>query len=269
MRIYEIIDEENNASVGILLYYEKEKTFICELKDGLDEWTAPFLFAGFVKRGIYTMPRDESLNWVRSRIIPPSRQNIDFILKTHKLKEYDENVFLEISRGICSQDSLYVKPIKELPQYVLDRQMRNLSSVMRLSGHGMLCVFNDGSVRKIELADISGIPKLEADIEKVLKNDELFASCKLGTGGYFITFNDSIDVPAWKLYDEGEKLSLSAEDLQMIFKTGLVDTSSACEMLNCSRQNLSYMVGKGLLSPVMNDVKGNLYSRDDVIRNMW
>ena len=149
MRIYEIIDEENNASVGILLYYEKEKTFICELKDGLDEWTAPFLFAGFVKRGIYTMPRDESLNWVRSRIIPPSRQNIDFILKTHKLKEYDENVFLEISRGICSQDSLYVKPIKELPQYVLDRQMRNLSSVMRLSGQGMLCVFNDGSVRKI------------------------------------------------------------------------------------------------------------------------
>ena len=28
MRIYEIIDEENTQSIGVLLYYEKEKSFI-------------------------------------------------------------------------------------------------------------------------------------------------------------------------------------------------------------------------------------------------
>ena len=55
----------------------------------------------------------------------------------------------------------------------------------------------------------------------------------------------------------------------MVFKTAMVDTSSACEMMNCSRQNLSYMIGKGLISPVMEDVKGNLFCKDDVIRNMW
>lgn len=269
MKIYEMIDDENKAFVGVLLYYEKEKTFICELPENLDEWTAPFLFSGFVKRGIYTIPRDESLNWVRSRIIPPSRQNIDFILRNHKLKEYDENIFLEISRGKCSQDSIYVKPLKELPEFVIDRQKRNLIGVVRLTGHNLLCMFNDGIVRKLNLDGISVSPKLQPDLEKVLRNDELFASCRLGTGGYFITFNNSIDIPARLLYVEGEKLPLTTDDLRMIFRTAMVDTSSACEMMNCSRQNLSYMIGKGQISPIMDDVKGNLFCRDDVVRNMW
>ena len=269
MKIYEMIDEENTVFVGVLLYYEKEKTFICELPDNLDEWTAPFLFSGFVKKGIYTIPRDESFNWVKSRIIPPSRQNIDFILRNHKLKEYDENIFLEISKGKCSQDSIYVKPVKELPEYVVRRQKKNLSGVIRLTGHNLLCIFGDGTVRKADIAKISVNPKQQGDLEKVLQNDELFASCKLGTGGYYITFNNSIDIPAWLLYGEGEKLPLSTDDLKMVFKTAMVDTSSACEMMNCSRQNLSYMIGKGLISPVMEDVKGNLFCKDDVIRNMW
>ena len=45
MKIYEIIDEENAMSAGVLLYYEKEKTCIAELPEYLDEWTAPFLFS--------------------------------------------------------------------------------------------------------------------------------------------------------------------------------------------------------------------------------
>ena len=90
MRIFEIYDEELARSVGSLLYYEKEHSFIIELEEWLDEWTAPLLFTDFVKKKQYTIPRDISLLWVRERIIPSNRQNINSILTQHRLKEYDE-----------------------------------------------------------------------------------------------------------------------------------------------------------------------------------
>ncbi len=265
MKIFDIYDDENRTSVGTLLYYEKERTFICELIDGLDEWTAPFLFSGFVKKGIFTIPRDESFNWVKARIIPPSRQNIDLILRNQKLKEYDECIFLELSRGKCSQDAMCVKQIKELPAYVVERQKRNLSGCILLDGRDVLCIYADGSVMKTNLKMFSDVK----DVDKVLTNEELFKSGKLGTGGYFITFNNSIDIPAWRMYGVGEPVPLSTNDLKMMVINGLADTSDACEMLNCSRQNLSYMIGRGVIEPVMDDAKENLFLKDDVIRNMW
>ena len=50
MKIFQIIDEENALLAGILLYYEKAKTCIIELPEYLDEWTAPLLFASYVKK---------------------------------------------------------------------------------------------------------------------------------------------------------------------------------------------------------------------------
>ncbi len=58
MRVYEIYDEDNQIDIGILLYYKKNKLYIIELRTELDEWTAPLLFTSFVKKGIYTIPRD-------------------------------------------------------------------------------------------------------------------------------------------------------------------------------------------------------------------
>ena len=52
MKIFEIIDEENNMSIGVLQYYEKEKNCIIELQENLDEWTAPLLFTSYVNKHI-------------------------------------------------------------------------------------------------------------------------------------------------------------------------------------------------------------------------
>ena len=100
MKIYEILDRENELSIGTLIYYKKSRTCIIELQDYLDEWKTPLLMTSFVKRGIFTIPRDISLMWVRERIIPSGRQNIGMILNTHKLKEYDEMTFLAKSGGV-------------------------------------------------------------------------------------------------------------------------------------------------------------------------
>ena len=36
-------------------------------------------------------------------------------------------------------------------------------------------------------------------------------------------------------------------------------------MLECSRQNLAYMLNKDILKPIKEDVKGNLYLKGDVL----
>ena len=53
MKIFKIIDEENDLLSGVLLYYEKSRTAIIELPEYLDEWNAPLLFTGYIKKKIY------------------------------------------------------------------------------------------------------------------------------------------------------------------------------------------------------------------------
>ena len=139
MKAYEIRESASETSIGVLLYYEQKKTSIIELDDTLDEWTAPLLFSGFVKSGVFTIPRDISLAWIRERVIPSGRQNINSILHRHKLKEYDEMNLLELSEGKCSQDSLYIRKTDELPIYVSERMKHNLADVTLLNENTLLC----------------------------------------------------------------------------------------------------------------------------------
>lgn len=267
MRIYEIINEENNSSVGTLLYYEASRTFIIELEDYLDEWTAPLLFSGFVKRAIYSMPRELSKMWVTERIIPSGRQNISSILSTHKLREYDELKFLEISEGRCSQDSLYVQRIETLPSYVRSRMTYNLLDCTVLSDGSILCFFRDDTVRKIDLKELkdSGTE----GIDKVLENRLLLESCKVGVDGFYLTFDDSIDIPAWALYEKGIEIPLKYSDFVGFVSKNTLDTSGSCDLLECSRQNIYYLAEKKEITPVKENVKGNLYLRKDIERARW
>ena len=102
-----------------------------------------------------------------------------------------------------------------------------------------------------------------------MENKALFASCTLGADGYYVTFNDSIDVPAWLLHEKGHKIPLTYGDFMSFAKNNIVDTSSGCDILECTRQNLAYMVKQKQLSPLREDVKGNLYLKKDIISTMW
>lgn len=271
MKIFEILDKENNLSQGVLLYYAKSRTFVIELQDSLDEWTAPLLLTSFVKKGIFTIPRKISALWVRERIIPSGRQNIDAILKTHKLREYDEMKFLELSGGRCSQDSLYIKKIFDLPKYVTDRMRRNLSDCVPCEDHRLLCFFSDGTIGMADLNELSvraeeNVGVAVTEIEKLLRNDALYRSGKITAGGYSVTFNDSIDIPAYALYGAGVMIPLRPDDFLSFLKINVLDTTQTCGILECSRQNLAYMVGQKQLAPVKEDVRGSLYLKGDVLR---
>ena len=262
MKAYEMINEENGIFIGVLLYYERADAFIIELSETLDEWTAPFHFASYVRKGIYTIPRDACRMWVRARVVPNERQNIGTILRNYKLNVYDELRLLEIADGRCSQDELAIKKIDEVPEFVRERMQRNLTECVVTGRNTVLCFYTDDTVRKVDLNELTDID----GVDKVLDNEALLRSCKVGAGGYYISFNDSIDIPAVALHEAGERIPLHLSDFVVFAKNNLVDTSETCEILECSRQNLAYMVKQERLAPIKEDVKGNLYLKGEVLR---
>lgn len=265
MKNFEIIDAELGMTIGILLYYEGSSEFVIELQENLDEWTAPLLLTSFVKKGTFTIPRDVSFLWVKERVIPSGRQNIGAILNTHKLNHYDEMKFLEISKGKCSQDNLYIEEISHLPEYVIERQMRNLIDVSPLDSHMLLCFFEDETVKKVDLTKLTDQP----GVDIVIRNDALYQSGKVGVGGYAATFNDSIDIPAWRLYEAGERVPLTMQDFKRFVKINVLSTGESCEILECSRQNIAYRVRQKKLEPLKVHEKGSLYLRGDVEKGRW
>ena len=261
MKIFELVDDEVHISIGCLLYYEKEKSFIIELQDNLTEWTAPLLFAEAVKQNKYTVLRELSLLWVKERIIPSGRQNISSILANAKLSTYNEIDLLERSKGRCSQDSIFLRKLDYVPEFVTNRMQHNLMEVVFCGGTDFLCFFCDDTVRKISFDSLKEI----TDIEKVISNEQVIKSGHIAAGGYVVTFNDSIDVPSSLLYDAGISISLSLNDFLCFVQNNIVDSSESCAMLECSRQNLAYLVSKNILTPVKKDVKGNLYTKGNIL----
>ena len=264
MKAYDIFDAELARSVGTLLYFEKCRRFIVECVDWLDEWTAPLQFAGLVKQGIYTIPEEESGLWVRARLIPPSRQNIQAILRTHKLKEYSEIAFLELSEGKCSQDSISVRRIDELPPYVKERSRHCLKEVVR-SGESLLCFFADGSLKKLSFEELAGA----APAWRHLSSPELWDRCTVGTGGYALSVGDAFYLPAAALYGRNTSAPVTLEDFAAFVRENTLDTAEACRLLECSRQNLAYLSGQERLAAVKEDVKGKLYLRGDLLKLNW
>ena len=262
MKIYEILDEELQASIGTLLFYEKDDAFIIELQDDLTEWNAPLLFANYVKQGIFTVQRMESRLWVMERLIPSGRQNIKDILDTHHLKKYEEIRFLEISGGRCSQDSMYLKKTDTLPGYVLSRQSRNLLDVTPLTGQRLLCMFRDRRIKIVSLQEFED----SAAITKILTNASLFNSCSVSPGGYAASFSDSIDVPAARLYEAGTAIPLSLDDLKTVVEKNVLSTAESCSLLECSRQNIAYMVSQHQLTPLKKDDAGSLYLKGELLK---
>lgn len=267
MKSFAIYDEElqRKTPIGYLFYYEKAKSFIIELCDDLDEWDAPLLFQGMVRKGIYTILQEASLMWVRERVIPSGRQNIGVILKNHRLMEYDEMELLRISKGRCSQDSCYLVELRneEFPDSLKKRMKQNILDCFITGDEQLVCMFRDDSVRKTDLSKLLFKYK---DISHILKNKKLLDSARVGVGGYSVCFNESIEIPAYALRKTGELLPLKVDDFYSFISKNVIGTSKVCEMLQCSRQNLSYLVKEGKIEPVINGTKENMYMKGDVER---
>lgn len=269
MKSYAIYDKALNRTtpVGYLFYYEKAASFIIELCDDLDEWDAPLLFQKLVKEKRYTVPANISHLWVSERIIPSGRQNIGTILKNHRLSDYDEMSLLRLSRGKCAQDDCYISEIAyaDIPQSITDRTKNNIRECFPTEDSQLLCLFNDNTAKKVDFTTL--IDKY-SDLSYVIVNKALLDSVKVGVGGYSAVFNDSIEIPSVDLYAHGILLPLTSNDFYNFIHRNVMDTTATYNMLQCSRQNLSYMVREEKITPIIYGTKENLYLKGEVERVM-
>ena len=269
MKSYAIYDDglDRIHPIGYLFYYEKSESFIIELSEDLDEWDAPLLFQKLVSEKNYTVPRDISLMWVKERVIPCGRQNIGSILKNHKLKDYSEMALLNLSKGRCSQDDCYIAEIEEesVPENIKDRMRQNLQECFPTEDNQLVCLFKDDVVKKVEL---SLLLKQYHDLSHVLKNRKLLDSFKIGAGGYSIIFNDSIEIQVSDLRTAGRPLPLTTGDFYNFVQRNVLDTTKTCGMLQCTRQNLSYLVHERKIQPILHGTKENLYLKGEVEKLM-
>lgn len=72
---------------------------------------APFMMSSFVQRGIRHIGAEWSMRWVRSRIVPSSRQNIGQILRENHMKSYGEYALLLKNEGRFCQDDYHIEEI--------------------------------------------------------------------------------------------------------------------------------------------------------------
>ena len=72
----------------------------------------PYIISSLKKRGFQKIGPEWSMIWVRSRIVPNTRQNIGQILRANKMRRYDEYELLLKNQGRCCQDEYYLEEIE-------------------------------------------------------------------------------------------------------------------------------------------------------------
>lgn len=265
MTIFEIRDSsiDSGKLLGFLFYYERSRRFFAELLSEVNEWEAPFIFSGFVKKRQYSIDSEWSMRFVRQRIIPYERQNIGSILKANKLKEYDEYKLLLLSEGRCAQDELYLVKTKPdmLTGEIKERLAKKVSDVIPLPDFKALVFFKDKSVRRIDIEAITAGNRLFAN---VLKDNNIFSSVKVSPGGNGIEWDSDRFLPAELLHTVGTESQVTYEDMMSFVSSRVIDTTKAASMLGCSRQYINQLVKQGRLNPLLSESNNRLFLLSEI-----
>lgn len=261
MIVFEIRNKvEKRKLLGYLFYYEKSKRFFTRLLEELDEWSAPFIFSGHVKRGEYDIDSVWSRKFVEQRIIPYERQNLGSILKENGLKSYDECKLLQLSNGRCAQDELYVVRVSEkdiIPE-IQNRLNQSVIDVMSLKGFRALVFFKDGVNR---LVDIREICEDKRTFGKILRDEETFKKAKVSPGGNGIEWDEERFISCEKIRKSGMESGICYEDINGFMIERLIDTAQTMRLLNCSRQYVKQLADMQRIKAIRESGNTSIYSK--------
>jgi uncharacterized protein (DUF1684 family) len=100
----------NDAAVdfGVLSYDSADKSWRIKLNPERSWDDTPLSLAIYLKQGKLLLDEQESLAWVRDRLVPPNRQNINQILQVAGLEEYDEFALIQLTEGHSPNDNLFI-----------------------------------------------------------------------------------------------------------------------------------------------------------------
>ena len=246
MKISVIKDEYNN-SLGHLIYYEYDSSFIVELPEDADEWKTPLLLSSYVKRKKFTVYPDDALMWVKERIVPSSRQNIASILKDSNLKEYDEYKLLMMNDGRCSHDNYYLASCNSIPSFILERQKLLIKDFLILENRDILLFFNNNE---------SKIYKIPA-----------YESISVSAGGYGLLIDENRFIDNRHIYNNSTVSYIKYADFISFVRNNVMDATEAAGLSKCTRQNIKDLKDKGKLNTVKESSKYSLFLKSDVIKN--
>lgn len=264
MRLFAIKDETiPDAILGYLIYYEIPKAFYIELPDNADQWETPPILSSFAERGEYSVNSFWSRRWVQQRIIPKDRQNIGQILSENGLKEYDEFSLLMIAMGRCEQDECYLEelPTNDLPELINRRWQIKVEDVVPLETPRILVFFRNGTAKAVDISNLN----ISACIPYTT-NQMRFNSVEVQYDGYGIYWNDKAAVSHRDLFTHGVTVPLSLSDLHRFVQHRVVSASEACNILDCSRQNIDDLMRRDKLHPIRSDSKYKLFSKAEVMQ---
>ena len=265
MTVYEIRDAATDEKklLGYLFYYEKSKRFFAELLSSIDEWSAPFIFSGLVKKGIYSIDSEWTMKFVRQRIIPSDRQNLGSILKENRLFEYDEYRLLQISGGRCAQDELFLVKCNEsdLAAEVCKRLEEKVRDVLPMGDKRVMVFFANGKARVIDIGKMYGEDRRFAN---VLLKPELFDNVMVSPGGNGIEWGEQRFISAGTLYNSGKRAPIDYNTLLAFVQKRVMDTTEAAALLNCTRQYIGQLSAKGKLRPIKSGSNNSLFLAADI-----
>lgn len=244
-----VIKDENNNSLGYLLYFEYDSSFIIELPEDADEWKTPLLLSSYVKRKKYTIMPDDALLWVKERIVPSSRQNIASILKDSNLKEYDEYKLLMLNEGRCCQDNYYLESCNSIPSFITERQKLLIKDFLILENRDLLIFFNND----------------ESRIYKILG----YESVSVSTGGYGLLFDENIFIDNRHIYNNSAVSNIKYADFINFVRNNVLDAAEAASLAKCTRQNIKDLKDKEKLNTVKESSKYSLFLRSEVLKNLY
>lgn len=265
MKIFAIKSESEKKSENLayLIYYEQEKAFYIELPENADEWKTPLILSSCLKKGEKTVDSHHSKMWVQQRIIPTDRQNLGQILKENGLESYDEFELLMLTKGKCAQDDYYIQPITvdKLPSEFAVRFGKRIKDVTPLQCSTLLVFFKNGETKK---CDVSAFIK-KASCTHILSEYKNFACVEILPGGYGVNWGSLLSLQSEKLYETGEKIDLSLEDFKSFVSNRVISVAQACEILDCSRQNISDLIKRGKLTAINSENNNIMLMKNEVI----
>ena len=268
MKIYAIKDGSisRQKTLAYLFYYENAKSFYIEIPSDADYWETPLLLSSFVKKGIYTVGRAYSLTWVSQRIIPRDRQNLGQILKDNHLTEYDEFSLLLLAEGRCAQDDCYIEEatIEDIPEDIKERWKMKIEEAIPTEDNLLLFFCNkESGVIHTEV-----LLESHPECRPYLSNKDRFPLLKVQPGGYGIYWSENAEISNTDLYHSCTRLPLQLSDFTDFVKYGLLSTSEACSILDCSRQNIDDLVKRDKLHPIRTDAKNKLFLKNEIIQRV-
>lgn len=267
MKVCTIYNQYDKAKkpVGYLVYFEQEKSFFIELCKDANPCEVPLMFASFLQKKRYTLDELWSKKWVQARIIPSDRQNLGQILRDNNLKFYDEYQMLILGKGICSHDDFCVEelPVDDIQcEMIYERMKDNIRDVM-VSGEEVLVFYRNGQTMRYDVQDLTERPEQQNYMKMHMQDVGILP------GGYGMTWNLVVNVYAMELQNKGRKVDVTYDDFCKFARNNIVNTAQACEILDCTRQNIDDLVKRERLEPISVSARNKLFLKAQVEEKKW